>query len=59
MKYHLVDLQLDGDKKNKFFSELNIQNITKPHVKMNYVIKAEEVQKYFPDLYNKPVIGVP
>ena len=53
MKYHLVDLQLDGDKKNKFFSELNIQNITKPHVKMNYVIKSEEVQKYFPDLYNK------
>lgn len=41
-----------GDKKNAFFSNLNIQNITKPHVTMHYVITAEQCEKYYPVVYN-------
>jgi DNA polymerase-1 len=42
-----------GDKKNEFFSTLNIQNIPKPHVQNNYVLSAELVEKNFPDIYEK------
>ena len=42
-----------GDKKNSFFSNLNIQNITKPHVTMHYVVRAEELEKYHPEIIEK------
>ncbi|MBQ2639272.1 MAG: hypothetical protein IJF92_00700 [Bacilli bacterium] len=40
-----------GDKKNAFFSDLNIQNITKPHVTMHYVVKFEDIKEAYPDVY--------
>lgn len=42
-----------GDKKNTFFSTLNIQNITKPHVTMHYVITVEQCKAYYPEVYDK------
>ena len=42
-----------GDKKNQFFSQLNIQNITKPHVVMHYTAKFEDIKEQYPEVYNK------
>ena len=42
-----------GDKKNQFFSQLNIQNITKPHVTMHYTIEFEKIKEQYPEVYNK------
>lgn len=42
-----------GDKKNQFFSTLNIQNITKPHVTMHYMVKFEDTKEQYPEVYNK------
>lgn len=39
-----------GDKKNRYFGTLNIQNIPKPHVEDWYAIKLEDAYKFFPDL---------
>lgn len=39
-----------GDKKNRYFGTLNIQNIPKPHVENWYAIKMEDAYKFFPDL---------
>lgn len=42
-----------GDKKNQFFSTLNIQNITKPHVTMHYMVKFEDIKEQYSEVYNK------
>lgn len=39
-----------GDKKNRYFGTLNIQNITKPHVESWYCVKLADALKFLPDL---------
>lgn len=43
-------LAAGGDKKNDFFANLNIQNITKPHAKMFFVANQEKVKSKYPDM---------
>lgn len=44
-------LAAGGDKKNQFFANCNIQNITKPHVTNHYSITEEQCKKYYPDVW--------
>ena len=41
-------LAAGGDKKNKYFADSNIQNITKPKIGMNYYVRYDELVKKFP-----------
>lgn len=44
-----------GDKKNDFFSDLNIQNITKPHVTMHFILPVEKLKEVEPEIYENIV----
>ena len=46
-------LAAGGDKKNDFFANLNIQNITKPHAKMYFVQHQDKVKTKYPDMIKK------
>lgn len=50
MKYLLEDLLLGGDKKNTFFSTINIQNITKPHVISHFCLPESIIKEYYPEI---------
>lgn len=39
-----------GDKKNRYFGALNIQNIPKPHVEMWYYVTVKDLMKYDPSM---------
>lgn len=43
-------LAAGGDKKNGFFSNLNIQNITKPHVTNHFCLPEDIIKQYYPDV---------
>lgn len=43
-------LAAGGDKKNDFFANLNIQNITKPHAHMFFVAHQDKVITKYPDM---------
>lgn len=43
-------LAAGGDKKNDFFANLNIQNITKPHAKMFFVQHQDKVILKYPEM---------
>lgn len=43
-------LAAGGDKKNAFFANANIQNITKPHVTSHFCIPEEICKQYYPDV---------
>ena len=43
-------LAAGGDKKNDFFANLNIQNITKPHAHMFFVAHQDKVKVKYPDM---------
>lgn len=43
-------LAAGGDKKNDFFANLNIQNITKPHAHMFFVAHQDKVKTKYPDM---------
>lgn len=42
-----------GDKKNQFFSTLNIQNITKPKMTNHYAVPFETIKETYPNVYQK------
>lgn len=44
-------LAAGGDKKNSFFANCNIQNITKPHVTNHFAIPESACEKYYPDVW--------
>lgn len=43
-------LAAGGDKKNQFFANANIQNITKPHVTNHFCIPESLCEKYYPEV---------
>lgn len=43
-------LAAGGDKKNQFFANCNIQNITKPHVTNHYAIPEDICKQYYPEV---------
>lgn len=43
-------LAAGGDKKNAFFANANIQNITKPHVTNHFCIPEELCKQYYPEV---------
>ena len=45
-------LAAGGDKKNKYFADSNIQNITKPKTGMCYYVEYNELIKFIPELTN-------
>ena len=42
-------LAAGGDKKNKYFADSNIQNITKPKIGMCYYVRYDELIKFIPE----------
>ena len=50
-------LAAGGDKKNKYFADSNIQNITKPKIGINYYVRYDDLIDKLPkfkDMFNNP-----